>query len=132
MVATNTVYFDAMRPSRLVLPVTNAPALGVAIPAAAPGANDAFVVRGAWPNPFVGRVHFDLEMPRPAPIETRIYDVRGRRIRDLVDRTMPAGEYAIAWTGRDNRGLYVPSGVYFVKLETQAGTRSRKLVVAER
>ena len=37
-------------------------------------------------------------------------------MRTLLDASMPRGIRSVSWNGRDDRGLEVGSGVYFVKV----------------
>jgi flagellar hook assembly protein FlgD len=59
-----------------------------------------------------------------------IYDVRGRLVRTLVDKAMDAGPGSVEWDARNEHGVHVPSGVYFVKARAAGKVLSRKLVVA--
>jgi hypothetical protein len=52
-------------------------------------------------------------------VQIGIYDVTGRRIRNLADRIFPAGEQELRWDGSDDAGNKVPRGVYFVRSSTQ-------------
>lgn len=56
-----------------------------------------------------------------------IFDVRGRSVRTLLDREMTAGTHAAHWDGRDDGGNRLSSGVYFYRLTTPAGTKTRKM-----
>ncbi len=50
-------------------------------------------------------------------IRLRVYDVAGRLVRTLADRTFTPGEYDVPWDGADDGGVAAPRGVYFVRLE---------------
>ncbi|MCE9628090.1 MAG: hypothetical protein K8R56_09255, partial [Candidatus Eisenbacteria bacterium] len=52
-------------------------------------------------------------------VQVSIYDVTGRRVRDLADRVFPAGEHTLQWDGTDASGQQVPRGVYFVRSSLQ-------------
>jgi len=54
----------------------------------------------------------------------KLYDVRGRVVRTLVDRVVPPGRYQATWDGDDERGTRAPAGVYFYEL-VAGGTRLR-------
>jgi flagellar hook assembly protein FlgD len=60
-----------------------------------------------------------------------VFDVTGRRVRQLLDEPRPVGAGEVAWDGRDDDGRSVVSGLYFVKLATRDMVQSRKLVVAK-
>jgi flagellar hook assembly protein FlgD len=54
-------------------------------------------------------------------VSLAIYDISGRLVRTLIDRTMDSGVYTQEWNGRDANGNTVASGVYFYRLS--AGKR---------
>jgi hypothetical protein len=47
----------------------------------------------------------------------------------LEEGRHPGGTLYRTWDGRDEAGLDVPSGVYFVRLETGAGAIAKKVVL---
>ena len=52
-------------------------------------------------------------------VQVSIYDVTGRKVRNLADRVFPAGEHSIQWDGSDDNGSKVARGVYFVRSSVQ-------------
>jgi flagellar hook assembly protein FlgD len=58
-----------------------------------------------------------------------VYDATGRRVRRLVHGEQPAGIRTVTWDGRNDAGLRVSAGVYFLRLETVQTTRLRKVVL---
>ena len=60
--------------------------------------------------------------------ELTLYDVRGRRMARLATGDAPLGRTAVSWSGRDETGVPVPAGVYFVRLRVGEMTVQRKLV----
>lgn len=52
-------------------------------------------------------------------VQVSIYDVTGRKVRNLADRVFPAGEHSIQWDGSDDAGSKVARGVYFVRSSVQ-------------
>src|SRR5580765_8129625 len=52
-------------------------------------------------------------------VQVSIYDVTGRKIRNLADRVFPAGESKLEWDGMDDAGSKVARGVYFVRSSVQ-------------
>jgi hypothetical protein len=52
-------------------------------------------------------------------VQVSIYDVTGRRIRNLADRVFPAGESKLEWDGTNDNGGKVARGVYFVRSSVQ-------------
>jgi len=55
-------------------------------------------------------------------VQVSIYDVAGRKVRNLADRVFPAGEAELQWDGTDDSGTKVARGVYFVRSSAQRDT----------
>ncbi len=80
------------------------------------------------PNPFASATSIEFELPREADVKLRVYDAAGRRVRTLLEGSRPSGVHRVEWDGRDAAGRSVASGVYLYRLETPAGTETRKAV----
>jgi hypothetical protein len=52
-------------------------------------------------------------------VQVTIYDVTGRKIKNLADRVFPAGEHSLQWDGTSDDGSKVARGVYFVRSSVQ-------------
>jgi hypothetical protein len=83
------------------------------------------------PNPFNARVLVRLRAHQAGPARLELFDARGRALRLLVQGTISAGEQSFLWDGRDDQGVLQSSGIYFVRLTTQEGATTRKLVLAK-
>jgi hypothetical protein len=84
----------------------------------------------ARPNPANGGgTVFASRLDRSGPMALEIFDVAGRRVRVLVSGDRPAGAYADAWDGRDDRGRRVPAGLYFARLLAGGAAVTRSVVV---
>ena len=86
-------------------------------------------VRAMWPNPAGdggGLVSVRFELAASDRVGLKVYDVAGRVVGSSALQAYPAGgEYTLQW----NAGS-LASGVYFVKLVTEAGlTAQTKLAV---
>jgi hypothetical protein len=81
------------------------------------------------PNPFNPHTEIRYSITAPGRVRLDVYDVNGRLIRRLVDHVQSAGEHRVAWTGTDDRGRPVASGVYFYRLTLNGYQETRKLVV---
>lgn len=79
----------------------------------------ALALSAARPNPASGSIAMHLALPHEGPVRSVAYDARGRQVRTLLDRTLPAGEHDIVWDLADARGRRVPSGRYFVRVEAE-------------
>jgi hypothetical protein len=94
----------------------------------APPARFAFLL--PQPNPFNPKTTLRFALPRAASVDLAIFDVNGRRVvRLLAGETLPAGNHAVDWEGRDEAGRALPSGVYFARFAASGFTEERKLVL---
>jgi flagellar hook assembly protein FlgD len=62
-------------------------------------------------------------------VSLAVYDVNGHFVATLLDENRDAGQHAARWDGRDARGRASSSGVYFVRLEANGSTETRKMVL---
>jgi beta-lactamase superfamily II metal-dependent hydrolase len=81
------------------------------------------------PNPFNPVTNIEFSLAQPGRVLLRIYSVTGGLVKTLVDDTEIAGKHSAVWTGEDEHGTPVASGVYTYVLETSGQQLMRKLVV---
>lgn len=81
------------------------------------------------PNPARSRATIHWFQDHPGPVSLKVYDIRGRRAASLIGETYPGGYQAFEWGLTDDDGDGLPPGVYFVRLETEQGARSKKVVI---
>ncbi len=82
------------------------------------------------PNPAHGAATLEFALPAAGHARVVAYDLAGRRLATLADGEFASGTHAVRWDLRDAAGAGVPAGLVFVRLETPAGTRTRRLLVA--
>ena len=65
-----------------------------------------------FPNPFSATttVPYRLAGDRPQRVELAIYDLRGAKVRSLVEASVPPGRHGAVWDGRDEAGRPVAAG----------------------
>lgn len=90
----------------------------------ATGGAPPFRLIGHAPNPVRTHATIRFELDRGGPIRLDLFGVRGERLRGLLDVCLPAGAHQ---ADLDATGL--APGVYFYRLATADGVRSRKLLV---
>jgi len=81
------------------------------------------------PNPFNPQTAIRYDLPSSARVRLTIVDVAGRRVRTLVDEQQTPGSREAIWTGRDDMGNSVASGVYFSVLDVGKQRLTKKLVL---
>ena len=81
------------------------------------------------PNPFNPQTTIRYDLVSEGRVTLAIFDSSGRRIRTLVDEDQTPGSREVVWTGRDDAGNPVSSGVYFYVLDAGKERLTRKLVL---
>ncbi|HEX7879523.1 MAG TPA: FlgD immunoglobulin-like domain containing protein, partial [Candidatus Eisenbacteria bacterium] len=67
------------------------------------------------PNPSPGPASIEFRLGEPATVELAIFDVTGRRVRQLAAAAYDGGAHRVTWDGRDDGGRDVVDGLYFVR-----------------
>jgi len=62
-------------------------------------------------------------------VEIVVYNIRGQRVRTLVNNFHQPGEYMVVWNGRDDNGNPVGSGVYFYRMTAGDFQETRKMML---
>ena len=83
------------------------------------------------PNPFNPSTTLSLKLPASGVVQVEILDLRGRRVKLLQDGHLSEGLTEITWTGRDDAGRLVGSGVYFARVSSSGGSETTKLVLSK-
>jgi hypothetical protein len=81
------------------------------------------------PRGMFGSVGFVVELDAPTPARLEVFDIAGRRVRMIANRTLPKGASVLPWDARDGAGQPADAGVYFVRLTTPRVTRLVRTVV---
>jgi hypothetical protein len=89
-----------------------------------------FGLRQNVPNPFNPRTEIAYELPVAGGlVKLEIYDVRGRRVRTLVDGPVAGGTHTAVWNGLADDGRALPTGLYFARLRADGKESTVKMVL---
>ena len=58
-----------------------------------------------------------------------IYNIKGQRVKQLLNEQVVAGRYAVMWNGTDSHGRTVSSGLYFARIEQGNKHRIHKMML---
>jgi hypothetical protein len=86
-------------------------------------------LRRIFPNPFGSGTWIEYRLGASTPVEAVLFDVRGQRVRLLVDQRQSPGSRSLYWNGTDDRGSRLPTGIYFMRLRLGDRVQTRKLVL---
>ena len=81
------------------------------------------------PNPFTRTTQIGFSIAAAERARISIFDVQGRLIETLFEKFVEPGEHNVAWEGLSKEGHAVPSGIYFVHLETGRHSLTKKIIL---
>jgi len=77
-----------------------------------------------WPNPLHGTGSIALTLPRAGDASLRVYNAQGRQVSERRWGSLSAGSHVFTWDAVDATGRRLPSGNYYLRLETAKGLES--------
>jgi hypothetical protein len=81
------------------------------------------------PNPFAGATQVRYSIPDAGPVKLSVFNVTGRKVTDLVNGMIPAGNHVVSWNGVDAAGNRVASGVYLYRIEAAGESLTKEMVL---
>lgn len=85
---------------------------------------------GNHPNPFNPNTMISFNILQDQNVEIKVMDIRGQKVRTLLQENLYAGQHEIPWNGRDENGQSVSSGLYLYQVTTATSSMTGKMVLA--
>ncbi len=83
-----------------------------------------FALNQNYPNPFNPSTTISFTLDRDGFVSLNVYDVAGRVVATILNKTMAAGSYDVGFNAKS-----LSSGVYFYKLNTADQEMTRKMIL---
>ncbi len=77
---------------------------------------------GNYPNPFNPETKICFSIPEESDIELNVYNMKGQKVKILVDEKLGRGKHEVLWNGTDTKENSVGSGVYLYRLKVNGKT----------
>ncbi|GAB1468082.1 hypothetical protein MASR2M64_07860 [Candidatus Cloacimonadota bacterium] len=87
------------------------------------------VLERNYPNPFNPTTTLSFSLPSDMVCKLEVYNVRGQKVKTLLNESLQSGRHSIVWDGKDAHGRSVSSGVYFYRLDTPNRTQTPKMLL---
>lgn len=87
------------------------------------------VLRSNFPNPFNPTTTISFLLPKDATCTLDVYNIRGQKVKNLVNGSKFAGNHSVVWNGLDDNGKPVSSGLYFYRLTTPNSSQTNKMLL---
>jgi streptogramin lyase len=82
-----------------------------------------------YPNPFRYSTSVSFTLPDDGYVKLSIFDISGRKVRDLAGAFYTTGIHSISWNGDDNQGRTVNPGIYLCLLTDGNESKSIRMIV---
>ncbi|MDP8203130.1 MAG: T9SS type A sorting domain-containing protein [Candidatus Tenebribacter mawsonii] len=83
-----------------------------------------------YPNPFNPTTTISFSLPEDGNVVLSIYNVRGQKVKTLLNEELQKGKHSIIWSGIDKNNKPVSSGIYLYKIKAgNQETVSRMLLL---
>ena len=88
-----------------------------------------FYLHQNYPNPFNPTTRINYDMFSDGNVIIEIMDVRGNRVRTLINENIQMGYRSVFWDARNDSGERVPAGIYFYNLKIKNYVQTQKMVL---
>ena len=90
---------------------------------------ETFALLNNYPNPFNGSTFIRFSTPIQSFVRLDIYDLQGRLVSNLAADYFEAGGHQVIWSGLNDNGELMPSGVYYCRLQAGDFSQTLKLLM---
>jgi len=82
-----------------------------------------------FPNPTASTVNVRFSLGVSTQISVNVFDVSGRKVTQITQGWLSAGEHSVQWNGTSQNGLRVSAGVYFVNVLAGGASETAKIIL---
>lgn len=84
-----------------------------------------FALGQNYPNPFNPTTSIKYQLPAESRVTISVYNILGQKVATLVNGVQPIGYYTVQWSGANDNGEKVASGVYIYRIEAIASPNNK-------
>ena len=82
-----------------------------------------------YPNPFNPSTTIMYDLNKDSRVVIEVYNVKGQKVKSLVNCELEAGQHSVIWNGKDNSSKPVTSGIYLYKMKAGKYTSTKKMIL---
>ena len=90
---------------------------------------ETFELHQNYPNPFNPSTTIPFRLEKSASVKLTVFDIDGKIVATLVNKTLTAGEHSVRWNGQNDQRRTVANGVYFYQLSVENADQTRKMIL---
>lgn len=81
-----------------------------------------------YPNPFNPTTNISFNIPKSSLVEISLYNIKGQRVKTIVNEQLKAGNHIYQWNGKDSRENSCASAIYFSVIKINNSVQSVKKI----
>jgi len=78
-------------------------------------------------NPTKGKVKVKFTVPKKMNVSLVVYDVAGRKVRQLIQGQVQGGEHQVVWNRKDDQRREIAAGIYFLSFSVDESAGFNKI-----
>lgn len=94
---------------------------------------EGFALKQNFPNPFNPGTRIDFDVPSgnggAVSVSIKVYDITGREVKSLLERSLQPGQYSVEWDATNNSGAIVAGGIYLYRMVAGDFVATRKMIL---
>ena len=84
-----------------------------------------------YPNPFNPTTQISFDLPKASQVTIEVYNLRGQKVRTLVDGLKEAGSHSIQFDATDEKANKLPTGIYLYIFRCDEFKAVKKLAIVK-
>jgi len=84
-----------------------------------------------YPNPFNPQTTINFALHEPTFTRIEIFNIKGQKIKSLINEHLEARNYRIIWNGTDDSESSVASGIYLYRMSANKFSETRKMLLVK-
>jgi len=81
------------------------------------------------PNLFTNWTMIKYSMPSKSRVYLKVFDVQGHCQDEIINTVQQPGNYQIVWNGKNDNGMKLPAGVYFIALHVDNAQITKQVLL---
>jgi hypothetical protein len=90
---------------------------------------DQYMVYQNYPNPFNPVTTLRYGLPENSLVNITVYNLLGKQIKTLINKTQDAGYKSITWDATNDYGKPVSAGIYLYRIQAGKYISTKKIVL---
>jgi len=84
---------------------------------------------GNFPNHMTSSTEIAFNLKSPQNVNIEVYNLKGQKVRTLVNSKLGAQLHNVTFDGRDDNGTQLAKGIYLYKMTAGSTVETSKLVI---